>query len=551
MRMRTCVLAAVVLLMLPSVSAAFQGGWPTDGVIVEPRPVPEMQPLPAGPGTLSGRAIVRETNSPLAGAQVVVRLLGAPVGQMGLASTPFGRVLIADKNGEFVVNQVVLGNYVVEVTLAGYADGRAFIPGGSRRTMQLIESQPSATETFPLSRLGTLEGMVVDENGQPQADQAVLLYRRDRGLGSMTLPERAKAITDKTGRYRFTSVPPSEYIAAVDFRSTTMPVSVSEAYRRALQTGEGRRMDARLAESMAPVPRPPLQGTTLALGAFQFSLEDGARRPRQIDVSPEGKIMGVATTYAPGVTSFAEATAYPVGSGQNLTGVNIRVRRQATVRVSGSLTGPADAISHVGLRLVPKGADNIDRASFGDAAQTVTDAKGQFSFLGVLPGDYVLEGFILVYPPGGQVKEGSSIPFGPDGLPLRRLVQRWAKAAVHVTSEDIADLSIPLLEPFFVTGRVVFVRAGSTDPPQPVQAGFRIYLSKRTGQQASFPTASTRSDGTFSLGPAFPDKYELSIDLRPETRVVSIIVNGRDIANQVIDLDRDLKDVVITFTNVR
>jgi hypothetical protein len=169
----------------------------------------------------------------------------------------------------------------------------------------------------------------------------------------------------------------------------------------------------------------------------------------------------------------------------------------------------------------------------------------------VLPGDYVLEGFILVYPPGGQVKEGSSIPFGPDGLPLRRLVQRWAKAAVHVTSEDIADLSIPLLEPFFVTGRVVFVRAGSTDPPQPVQAGFRIYLSKRTGQQASFPTASTRSDGTFSLGPAFPDKYELSIDLRPETRVVSIIVNGRDIANQVIDLDRDLKDVVITFTNVR
>ena len=551
MRARTCLWATAVLLMAPSVSTAFQGGWPTDGVIVVQSEVPTMQPLPAGSGTLSGFAIDRETGARIAGARVVVRLLGARVGEFSQASTPFGQVLIADKGGEFIVPKVVFGTYVVEVTMAGYADATGFIMDGSRRTMVVSVAQPSAAEAFPLSRLGTLEGIVVDQNGQPQADRAVMLIRRNHGLGSLTLPERAKAITDSTGRYRFTNVPPNEYVVGVDYRSTTIPVSVSETYRRALQTGEGRRMDSRLAESNAPVPRPPLQGLSLTLGAFQFSLEDGARRQRAGAVSPEGKIMGVATTYAPGVTSFAEATTYLLTSGQNLTGVDIRIRTQATVRVSGSLTGPEGTTSFVGLSLVPKGADNIDRASFGDAALTVTDEKGQFSFLGVVPGQYTLEGAVLAYPAGGQVRPGSSIPVGPDGIILRKEVQRWAKVAIDASTGDLVGLSVPLAAPFFVSGRVVFVMAGDSRPGWPVQAGFRLYLSRRTGQQFSSLTTSTKADGTFSFGPAFPDKYELSIGLGPDTKLVSIVVNGRDVANQVIDLNSDLKDVVITFTNIR
>jgi hypothetical protein len=476
-------------------------------------------------------------------------LLGAPVGQFGLAQTPFGRVLTTDKNGEFVIAQTSLGNYSVEVEMAGYADATGFIMGGSRRTMRLTEAQPSATETFPLSRLGTLEGTVVDVKGQPLADQAVQLFRRDRGLGSMTLPEPPKAITDSTGRYRFTSVPPAEYIVGVDFRSTTMPVSVSETYRRSLQTPDGDRMTSRLEDSYAPMPRPLPSSLNLTIGEFQFSVEDAARRLRPVDVSSSGKIMAVASTYAPGVTSFAEARTYPMAAGQNLTGVDIKVTRLATVRVSGSLTGPDATTSHVGLRLVPKGVDNVDRASFGDAARTVTDARGQFTFLGVLPGHYTIEGYVLVYPPGGQMKQGSSIPVGPDGYALRKQVQRWAKLAIDVSTEDVAGLSLPLSAPFFVTGRVVYVVAGESGPPRPVQAGVRLYLLRRTGQQASSPSGTTAADGTFSLGPAFPDKYQLVAEAGTPWKVVSIVANGRDVTNQIIDLDRDITDVVITITN--
>ena len=433
--------------------------------------------------------------------------------------------------------------------MPGYADGTTFIVGGSRRTMRLTEAQPSAMDTFPLSRLGTLEGTVVDDKGEPQADQAVMLFRRSIGLGSVTLPEATKAITDSAGRYRFTSVPPAEYIAGVDFRSTTIPASVSDTYRRTLQSVESDVLAARLQDSHAPVPRPIPPSLSLTMGEFQLSVEDGARRLRPVAVSATGRIMGVASTYAPGVTSFAEAGTYPLAPGQSLTGIDIKIRRLATVRVSGVLTGPEGTTSYLGLRLVPKGADNIDRASFGDAAQTVTDAKGQFNFLGVLPGRYTLESYVLVYPTGAQFKPGSSIPVGPDGVPLRRQVQRWAKLPIDVASEDIAGLSVPLKAPFFVTGRVDYVLAGDSAPPRPVQAGIRLYLTRRTGQQASSPSTTTSTDGAFSLGPAFPDKYQLNAEAGAGWRVLSIVANGRDITNQVIDLERDLTGVVITLTN--
>ena len=202
MKSLVTLLTAAALLVTPAASVAFQrGSWPTDGVIVRQPEVPQMQPLPAGTGTLFGRVVDGGTMTPLAGATVVVRLLGARVGPTNLAVTPFGRVLTADKSGVFVVPQVAFGNYVVEVTMDGFADGTGIVPGGSRRMMVVSDTQPSATEAFPLSRLGTIEGTVVDESGKPVADQAVMLFRKSIGLGEMTLPEPSKAITDSAGRY--------------------------------------------------------------------------------------------------------------------------------------------------------------------------------------------------------------------------------------------------------------------------------------------------------------------------------------------------------------
>jgi hypothetical protein len=518
---------AVALLLVP---AALAAQWPTDGVIVRQAAAPVLQAIPAGLGTLSGKAVDRESSAPLPEARVIVRWLGPQTSASSFAVTQYGRVLTTDPEGAFVVPKVPYGNYAVEVSQSGYADGDAFIAGPSRRTMQVTDAKPAAAETFPLSRLGTLEGMVVDETGQPQADHAVMLYRRRTGLGPL-LPEVARALTGDDGRFRFTHVPPSPYIVGLDFRVTTIPVSLAEM-RKALPTDEASGLDARLAQSGV---RRLFSVPTSTLGEFQIVIEDGARRPRRIETS-DGRIITTASTYAPGVTSFAEADVHTLGAGQQLTGVNIIVRKQVGARVSGTLTGPPGSTAHVGMRLVAEGADDIDRASVGDAALAVTDAAGHFTFLGVAPGRYDLEAMVLVEP---AVRTAQA---------MRPDLQRWAKVPVDVTKADIDELSVPLNEPLVVRGRVVYVTPGAEGNPRPVQAGIRVLLNRRSGQQASYPFNTTYNDGTFVLGPAFPGRYELTAEVGAPWRVLSIVSGGRDITKEIIDLRHSLDDVVITVT---
>lgn len=522
--------ALALALLLVSASIAAQQ--PTDGVIIRQTAAPVLQAIPTGPASLSGKAIDRESSTPLPNARVIVRWLGPQTGASTFAQTQYGRVLTTDADGAFVVRAIPYGNYVVEVSQPGYADGEAFIAGPSRRTMQVTDAKPTAAETFQLSRLGSLEGMVVDEAGQPQPDHAVMLFRRRPSFGPLVLPEIARALTNDDGRFRFTDVPPSPYIVGLDFRVTTIPVSLAEM-RKELANDEASRLDARLAESR--VPRTLFSMPTVAVGDFRVAIEDGARRPRRVEIS-DGRILTPPSTYAPGVTSFAEAEVYPLGAGQQLTGVTITVRKQAAVRVSGTLTGPAGATAHVGLRLVAEGADDIDRGSVGDAALTVTDNNGDFTFLGVAPGRYDLEGMVLVEP---AVRTAQA---------MRPDLQRWARTAVDATKGDIEGLSVPLNDPLVIRGRVVYVTAGNEGNPRPVQAGIRVILNRRSGQQASLPFNTTFNDGTFVLGPAFPGRYELSADVGAPWRVLSIVSEGRDITKHVIDLRHSLDDVVITLT---
>ncbi len=520
---------ALALLLLPAATA---GQFPTDGIVARQSPTPVVQPIPTGPASLTGKAIDRESGAPLPDSRVVVRLLGPQTGGSSFEFTPYGRVFATDSEGAFVVSGVPYGNYVVEIMRDGYGDADAFVPGVSRRSMQVTDTAPVANETFPMSRLGALEGTVVDDAGQPQADQAVVLYRERKGFGPLALPELARAATNRHGVFRFTHVPQGNYVVGLDFRVTTMPMSLIER-GKALSSADVASMDRRLAELQ--LPRVIFSAPGVTLGDFLVVVEDGARRPSRVDVL-DGRVITTASTYAPGVTSFAEAVKHTVQVGQQLTGVTITVRKRPGTRVSGTLKGPFGSTAEVGLRLIAEGADHIGRGPVGDAALTVTDVNGRFSFLGVPPGRYDLEVTVLVEP---KVRTASA---------MRPELQYWAKAEVDTTTGDVEDLSVALNEPLVVRGRMVFVTPGSEGDPKPVQGGIRVSLQPRSGQQATLPQAATFADGTFVLGPALPGPYEFSVNVGAPWRVLSIVSEGRDIAGQVIELNRSLDDVVITLT---
>src|SRR5690349_13708519 len=138
--------AVAILLMMPLTGLGFQGrgqGPPlTSGVMTEQRPAPPMQPLPPGPGKLSGRIIDQETNAAVPNARVVARLLGEATGEFTRAMTPFGSVLTAGSDGLFTINQVPFGDYVVDVDVPGYAGDAGIFKDVGRRQMQVSAGRP-------------------------------------------------------------------------------------------------------------------------------------------------------------------------------------------------------------------------------------------------------------------------------------------------------------------------------------------------------------------------------------------------------------------------
>lgn len=144
-------LGAAAFLPVQVNGLGFQDRGLTSGVIVQQRRTPNFEPLPPGPGILSGRIIDRETAAPLPGARVIVRLLGEATAQFTYPSTPFGRVLTAEPDGLFTVSQVTFGDYVVDVEVPGYTGDDSIFRNVSRRQMRVSAGRPLSTETFRLS----------------------------------------------------------------------------------------------------------------------------------------------------------------------------------------------------------------------------------------------------------------------------------------------------------------------------------------------------------------------------------------------------------------
>lgn len=364
----------------------------------------------------------------------------------------------------------------------------------------------------------SLSGSVVSESGQPLANLAVRVLARtmsplDPGTRYIV---HATARTDARGEYRFTALPPGDYIVDLPLTQVTLPASATSPASRGRGAGSDARA-ARLGDSFGPLPY--LAGATIGSFRFQTMTPFGAAP------HPRPPVAGNVSVYPATFLASADSGAFNIARARVVTlragdasRGDIRLTAVVGRRVSGRLTGPADEVAHLGVRLLPVLADQeLFRDGDFELATTATDDRGAFTFLGVPPGRYTLKVLYVpsnlpgsTAPPGGLVTTAPRVGVRGGGAPTAEVMAlvRWAETIVNVGDADVPEIAVELRPALRVAGKIEV----EGDPARADFAGMTIamYSNRPVTIAPPYPVAVS-ADGTFTAHLYGPGKYRAQV----------------------------------------
>jgi len=372
----------------------------------------------APPGA-NGTAIEIRLRRAAFGAGIVRDVEGTPVAnavvklQLVTAADPPSWAVRTDDRGEFRTSELPPGQYRVYTvgTLAADDVGPGTQMLSDAVTVNLEPSESRrivlthrrAVDPAKIIPRGTIAGVIADAAGQPVSGITVIVFRgREQGRRRELTPLGIVQQTDHEGRYRVFDLMPGKYVVqAIDER---------------------------------PFIR--------TLGA-------------EVDVP----------TYYPSVVAAPDAAQLRVVAGQELGGIDIRLRRERYVKVSGTVihagpTAPSIALTRSGAP--------------GSFVEPVLKArvtgKGTFEFPKVVPGEYLVQ---------ADSEQTERSPF-----------------VISVVS-DLEGVVIRTVPPRRLTGRVMFA-----DPLAQVSQRPRLRLSflpVDVANRGSLTVGLIRSDWTFEV----------------------------------------------------
>jgi carboxypeptidase family protein len=497
------------ILVAALVSLAFTGRGPERGWFDQQAPPPGAA-MPTGSGLIVGRVVDASSDAPVGDAIVTLVLNPASA---GVALHP--QRVVVDDRGRFLFHDLPGGTVALNVSADGYLAGgygqRG--PNGTTLPLELGEGQRVSDVTIRLWKFAAISGSVVDEFGDPMVGVPVRILQVSGGAGPRRVVPAAKAVTDDRGAFRSWSLQPGDYIVAVPSMAT--PSSSSPP----MSVGNDEVPDS--LERLAP----PL--------------------------TSDGRMLVYATTFYPSAMTPVQAQNITVGSGEERSGIDVTLQLVRTASVSGSAWGPEGPASNFALRLVPAYADHWVGDSEFEAARALTDSRGAFSFTGVPPGQYLLQGtaWSAVTVSDGPATE--PIAASPSAsLEVWTETALWGQTAVSVGEADVVDVPLVLREGLRVSGRLHFV--GSSQPPTADQLQqLSISLtSANGGSRAAEPPGRIARDGQFTMRGYLPGQYAVNLPSPdgPWT-LLSMTANGHDLLLAPLALDSDVTGVVITFTD--
>ncbi len=528
------------------------------------------QPI-TGTGIILGRVVDAGTTSPVADA--VVTLLGAALGTNsafvndGNGGGP--RRMVTDAQGNFLFHDLPKGTYNMNVTAAGYDFGSYGQPrpvaGTGRvldvvRPLELADGQRLGDVTIQIWKQGTLSGTVVDEANEPLVGVRVrVIAATSTWSGIQASPGGGYFVnTDDRGMYHI-DMTPGDYLVSAGGSPTTMPATAIDEYQTAMAAGQAasRAYSDSLQSAGAPFPNP----TGLRIGDLVVNYSSPL--PTHLTDASDGRLFIYPTTYYPGSRTSTTATMITLGSGEQKAGIDLQLKPVPTYRVSGSLSGPDGPMPSMGVKLVVSDWGKLTSPAVSlDSVATVTDGHGEFTFLGVVPGQYTLQVLKRPVPDRGPTTTvtvsgagGSSFSSVSVGAPAAasQASISWAAQTVTVDDADVSGLAVTLRNGVRVTGRVEFVGSG-TPPTADLLKVMSIMARPVPGTIGALLNVSpiTRVDehSTFSSPQFVPGSYLLTATPPQNCMVKSIMAAGVDASDYPVDISaNDLNDVVITITD--
>ena len=471
--------------------------------------------------------------------------------------------VLTDTEGRFVFMDLPRGTYTIIATKPGYADGAhgRRRPMGLGQALTLADAERIGDLKIPIWKHAVITGRITDESGEPLVGVGARVLQRTIVAGKRKLMPGAEARTDDRGVYRIASLTPGDYVVVVPATQATAPVSIVDLYvqRRLAPSVPANSDFLREFSFSGAVPTMSLfeKHRDATQGALAFlSTGGGVRAAVAPPSTGEGRMHVYPTQYYPAASTSGEAVAITLRSGEERTGVDVQLKLVATSRVSGTVTRP-DGPGMVVLSLTPD-TDDLSTEAGLETATTLSDETGRFTFLGVPAGRYQLRAFSMLVPAGGGSSRGAPPPAASRGAapvaPLSALggFTLWSTQTITVGATDISDLAIAVRAGFRLSGQAEFTGVRAAPTPDLVRRMSAMF-DPADGRPL---VASTIGRGQFDEGGRLstyqlpPGRYYLRINNAPVGWALkSATVNGRDISNVPVTLDRDVSGVVVTFTD--
>jgi hypothetical protein len=290
---------------------------------------------------VEGRVVNSMTREPIRKAQVTLEL----------SQDAHDSSLVATTNeaGRFRFADIKPGRYELTAEKAGFLEGKygRAKPEDQGLLLRVADADHLQGLTLVLFPGGTISGRVLDVDGDPVADNEVVLWSRDRRQGKISNSRSSVTNTNFAGEYRFDGLSAGTYF-----------VSASAG--------------------------------TWGSAIKQVEVDSAGKPTRLHDLK----------TFYPAALSLADALAVHVESGQQQAGLDIRIQRGLTLSVKGRIAASAGSLANytVSARV------DVGNGWTSEAGKILPN--GDFEFAALPPGKHSVS--LLINGPNGWKVVGES-----------------------------------------------------------------------------------------------------------------------------------------------